>query len=419
MSYLSYTYDFGICAIFQNEAPYLKEWIEYHRIVGAKYFYLYNNFSQDNYLTVLQPYLEEGIVELVDWIEPDFQIYGQRMAYMDAIYKARGNVKWLAIIDIDEYLVPKSDATVPKFLTQFEKEGIGGVGINWQMFGTSYVQAIKENQLLTELLILKAEEEHGENKHIKSIVRPEYVIEPPGVHHFSYCEDYFQVDTNQEIFTGPISPHILTDKMQINHYWTKDETFFNSVKIPRRLNWGELMEEIENRRSVLNQVKDLSIEPYLPALRQSMFSKHETVTFSHLDKETDIYDNSYQVQLAKNLKNIEYFTSLIKGKNGLLESQFRSEFDLGKIAESLSFFPKSLQHSEMDISGHTVVVNMDKEPQDYREIAVQKLSHIYLPENGMSMNPWTFFYISCMMIGMVGSLLWFRKTKATSEPMCR
>src|SRR5215204_456630 len=54
----------AIATMFQNEAPYLKEWIEYHRLVGVKHFYLWNNQSEDDYLSVLQPYIDKGIVEL-------------------------------------------------------------------------------------------------------------------------------------------------------------------------------------------------------------------------------------------------------------------------------------------------------------------------------------------------------------------
>src|SRR4051794_11337491 len=53
-----YQYDFTVCAIFQNEAKYLKEWIEYHRLVGAQHFYLYNNRSTDHYMDILQPYID-------------------------------------------------------------------------------------------------------------------------------------------------------------------------------------------------------------------------------------------------------------------------------------------------------------------------------------------------------------------------
>jgi len=39
----------SICAIFKNEAPYLREWIEFHRIVGIDHFYMYNNRSDDDF----------------------------------------------------------------------------------------------------------------------------------------------------------------------------------------------------------------------------------------------------------------------------------------------------------------------------------------------------------------------------------
>jgi hypothetical protein len=49
-----------ICAIFQDEAPFLGEWIEFRRMLGAEHFWLYNNNSTDTYLSVLGPYIERG-----------------------------------------------------------------------------------------------------------------------------------------------------------------------------------------------------------------------------------------------------------------------------------------------------------------------------------------------------------------------
>lgn len=264
-----YSYDFAVAAIFQNEAPYLKEWIEYHRLVGAKHFYLYNNESTDNFKEVLQPYIDKGFVELYDWHEPDFVKSGQKKAYGNAIEKAKNKVKWLAILDIDEFIVPKEERTIPKFLTQFEKKGIGGVGINWQMFGTSHIPQIKENELLVEKLIQKAPSEHGENLHIKSIVRPEYVTEPH-VHYFEYQEGWSQVDSDGNPFQGSLTESVHIDKIQINHYWTKDELFFYSIKVPRRLQWGESMETINLRLNTLNRVQDRSIFRFIPQLKQNM-----------------------------------------------------------------------------------------------------------------------------------------------------
>ena len=60
-------YKFSICSIFKNEALFLKEFIEYHLLIGFEHFYFYNNNSEDNYLDVLKPYMDAGIVTLIEW----------------------------------------------------------------------------------------------------------------------------------------------------------------------------------------------------------------------------------------------------------------------------------------------------------------------------------------------------------------
>ena len=40
----------AVCAIYRNEAPYLREWIEFHRLVGVERFFLYNNESTDDHM---------------------------------------------------------------------------------------------------------------------------------------------------------------------------------------------------------------------------------------------------------------------------------------------------------------------------------------------------------------------------------
>jgi len=99
-----HAYELAIAAMFQNEGPYIKEWIEYHRMVGVDHFWLYNDASTDNWHEVLAPYISEGVVEVVDWPSGSFLnfINTQWRAAIDAIEKANGCAKWLAFIDIDE-----------------------------------------------------------------------------------------------------------------------------------------------------------------------------------------------------------------------------------------------------------------------------------------------------------------------------
>ena len=107
-------YELTIASMFYNEAPYLKEWIEYHRMVGVEHFWLYNNGSTDHWEEVLQPYIEGGIVEVTYHPTPAEGFFGatQLRAFKEGIRRAVGNAKWIALIDIDEFLLPMQDRTV-------------------------------------------------------------------------------------------------------------------------------------------------------------------------------------------------------------------------------------------------------------------------------------------------------------------
>jgi len=66
-------YRISLCLIFKNEAPFLKEWLDYHLSIGIDHFYLYNNNSDDDYMDIVKPYVDKGIVTLIEWPEPNSQ----------------------------------------------------------------------------------------------------------------------------------------------------------------------------------------------------------------------------------------------------------------------------------------------------------------------------------------------------------
>lgn len=124
-------YYLAICAIFKNEAEDMKEWLEYHLLIGVEHFYLYNNFSNDNYLEILNSYIEKGIVTLREW--PLEQ--GQRAAYEDCYEKDRNESQWICFLDLDEFICPYKNNNIIEFLKKYEK--YPSVIIYWKMFGTS------------------------------------------------------------------------------------------------------------------------------------------------------------------------------------------------------------------------------------------------------------------------------------------
>lgn len=269
-----YKYQVSVCAIFQNEAPYLKEWIEFHRLVGIKHFFLFNNLSEDHYKEVLNEYIESSIVELIEWPFLAENIHEwndiQCKAYNHALELAKSNVKWLAFLDTDEFLFPVQVHTLQEFLMDYQEAS--GISVNWQMYGTSFVKKIQANELLTEKLILKATTNYSENIHVKPIVRPECVEKFVNPHFAIFKEGFYSINSNNEMITGPFSPSIPVDKIRINHYWSRDESFFFNFKVPRREHWEDSSHF--KRLMNMNEEEDLSIYKYIPKLKEKLLKNH-------------------------------------------------------------------------------------------------------------------------------------------------
>lgn len=122
---------FSLVLIFKDEAPYLKEWIEYHLILGVDHFYLYNNNSSDHYLAILQPYTDRGLITLVEW--PEYP--GQYSAYLHWYKSYRQETHWVSFIDADEFLCPISEVSLQDVMKHYEKFPV--ILTYWKLFGTN------------------------------------------------------------------------------------------------------------------------------------------------------------------------------------------------------------------------------------------------------------------------------------------
>ncbi len=255
----------AIAAIFRNEATYLKEWIEFHLSMGFEHFYLFDNLSTDNPRRVLEPYISNGRVELTLLSYDHSNSFEwnavQCTAYRKALQDACGKTKWLAILDIDEFLF-SVDGPIFEVLQPFKR--FGGVGVNWQLFGTSNLSKIPEDQPILEVLNLKLPANQGVNHHIKSIVRPECVEDCDNPHSMIYYPGFCMVNTAGVPFEGRVSPTVEISPLRINHYILRDEQYFSTQKIPRlQKSWGGSEEVWRARYSGLNQVEDREIHRFL------------------------------------------------------------------------------------------------------------------------------------------------------------
>lgn len=264
---IAYDYQLAIAAVFCDEAPYLREWLEYYKMLGVEHFYLYNNHSSDHYQEVLAPYIQSHDVDLIQWPQAPQNVAEwdqmQIAIYRDALSLARGKAKWLAIIDLDEFIVPVQDDSLPHVLQKFD--ALGGVCLIWSFFGTSHIREIPADKTMIETLLYHSgPAAGGQLQHIwnqgayKSIVRPEYVKELSSPHYCQYV-------------AGKRHEMLNYHEMHINHYWTRDETYFNRVKIPRRAVWGQTEENTRQCAAGMNALTDNNpILRFVPQLRDRL-----------------------------------------------------------------------------------------------------------------------------------------------------
>ncbi|MBA3816770.1 MAG: glycosyltransferase family 92 protein [Parachlamydiaceae bacterium] len=262
-----YKYDLSICMIFKDEAPYLKEWIEFHRLLGVDHFYLYDNNSKDNCHEVLRPYLQNGVVELIEWPQVATNIAEwdqiQVAAYNDGFNRAKTKTKWLAIIDSDEFLFPTVENNLKKFLKKYEKQkAIGGILVSWVCFGTSWVEKIPDNKLLIETLTLSAA---SGSDHFKCVFMPKKVSHVCSPHYVIYKDGYRHCTPS-----GEMPPFIEIDKIRINHYWSRDEWYLNNFKTPRRVLWGTDPATSQLWGHASNRDYDSTILRFVESLRKRM-----------------------------------------------------------------------------------------------------------------------------------------------------
>lgn len=218
-----------IGAVFRTENSWLEEWIRYHIAVGVEHFILYND-DDDTHVSdrILKPYVEQGIVENVHMNRGNnpFNHAGRYRSMLDSM---TGSTRWLAFIDLDEFILPSHCDDLRQLLQEYED--YNGLAINWSIYGTSGY--IKRPQTQINHLLYRSETHWEPNKFVKSIVKPETVVRDNGdyVHYFPTTGGE-TVNESYENVTW-ITHEISTEKVRINHYVVRSYQDFWEVKFQR------------------------------------------------------------------------------------------------------------------------------------------------------------------------------------------
>ena len=273
---------FSMSTMYRDHAEDLQEWIEFHLLVGVERFFLYDNGSVDHHLDVLAPYVEEGIVEVQHWPE----VPGLLPAMDDCVARHKDDSRWIAFIDIDEFLYSPTERPLPEILRDYEEWP--GVGVQRYPFGVSGhdqrpAGLVIENYLRRAKVV---------NNIIKSIVDPARVDHVVGAHTFRYLDAQCAVDElkrpldpDREVFGAPnqLRPGIMfaesfsVERLRINHYQTKSAQEFSEKMALPTPDYGRdrKPERLEHFLKRLDAVEDRDILRYAPALHEALRRRNE------------------------------------------------------------------------------------------------------------------------------------------------
>jgi hypothetical protein len=256
--------------MYRDDASYLREWIEFHRLIGVERFFLYNNLSEDEHEQVLEPYVRDGTV-VVHHVPVPFTGRVLARTAERCMREHRDDSRWIAFLDIDEFAFSPAGRPVSELLTEYERWP--GICVPRLHFGSSgHIRRPPGLVLENFLERLDSPRMRWRGFQVKTIADPARVASCKGVHLFTYTEG-FAVDENHEPLDGSqMERPVSFERFRINHYATKSEeeyrrkiALWEKGASPRE--WSPAQEERLHR---LSQVRDDAITIYLPALREAL-----------------------------------------------------------------------------------------------------------------------------------------------------
>jgi hypothetical protein len=260
---MKYRYYLSLLVPVKYEDDYIVEFIKFYLLQGVEHFYLYDNDNDIPLNKTLENYLDVCTIEV---IKGEF---AQSAAYKHWLKTYKHETKWIAIFDVDEFVLPKANDTFLAFLKQNEKHD--SIAINWKIFGNGKHES-KPNGLVTESYLYSEGKQHANYKCVtqtKAIKKLEHPHRPElkafkkivnakgnkifGFENHEYCLDIIQLNhyyskSTEEYMKKLNRKRADTGKTRIeheeNHAWIFDEHIRTSVSFDSEL-WDKYGSELK------------------------------------------------------------------------------------------------------------------------------------------------------------------------------
>lgn len=253
----------GVCAIFKDDAPYLLEWLAFHKMIGIDLFVLYDNGSSDGGSDLIRTSTFARNVTLIDWPETP----GRLSAYDHFRVNHAGKFTWAAFIDLDEFIMPVGGGSIRDLLIRREYQQHSAILLQRLVFGPSG-HGRKPPGLVLENFTWRLPETSSSSRHVKSLVRPRDLL---GIDHATGVAECSGPMCNTRGETVPpcaVQPIECHDGMVIHRYFTRSREEWET-KLQRDADAATLPDPDHVFADVANHatVEDTRALRFIPRLR--------------------------------------------------------------------------------------------------------------------------------------------------------
>jgi len=217
---------FCIGTVFKNESHIMKEWLEHYFFHGVEHIYMINDNSNDNYMDILQPYIDKGVVTLFHADQPHY-LGRQIDMYNIHFIPILKSTYWFGIFDMDEFLYSVIEVDLKNMLKSCEN--IAQIQIKNTLFGSNNL--IEHPKYIVPNFTKRHIQHKDCHQLIKYIINTNYDYASLNIHHAEFLNKDNM--TNGKFIYLDYTANLERPCFTLNHYYCQSRDFWDTIKCTR------------------------------------------------------------------------------------------------------------------------------------------------------------------------------------------
>jgi hypothetical protein len=261
---MDYKYKICVVSMFKNESMIIDEWIQHYISEGIQHFYLIDNGSNDNYLEILNKYIEKITLVIDDSNATQNVLFNKH--FLDLSKKES---EWIIICDIDEYIYSRNEyKTTLDYINNIPKN-IEKIILPWKNFGNNNI--VNQPKCIVSSFTM-CEDTDGYKERVsdqnwtghckclfktKNLFGLEIHCSKLSLNNSLYFSDFSEVSNNKLY-------DLKSQNLHINHYQHMSLEYYTNVKMIRGGGQTKKMchynlDRFNNENKIFNAVSDCEL----------------------------------------------------------------------------------------------------------------------------------------------------------------